>query len=243
MMIFVLESHEGGSTMFPIDKGRLDNQSRLPNAKTQPLTTNSTVFDYVKLALVNLAETVTGLHIYDGAHWASNIDRWQSNLNSDNRTTYKRGTIVFLDLGSQNFKYEPSYTHACIIIAERRNSILVVPCSTKKFGSGYPDIIDATTADGFNRDTGIQSESFRWVSKNRVVSSTGKKVSATILNQLDEVLLSFAPSVRLKIKKLEADAKCLSEDKAALEEENEDLKEKIKALEQKLDSFSVSASK
>ena len=242
-MIFVLESHEGGSTMFPIDKGRLDNQSRLPNAKTQPLTTNSTVFDYVKLALVNLAETVTGLHIYDGAHWASNIDRWQSNLNSDNRTTYKRGTIVFLDLGSQNFKYEPSYTHACIIIAERRNSILVVPCSTKKFGSGYPDIIDATTADGFNRDTGIQSESFRWVSKNRVVSSTGKKVSATILNQLDEVLLSFAPSVRLKIKKLEADVKSLSEDKAALEEENQDLKEKIKALEQKLDSFSVSASK
>lgn len=236
--------------MFPIDRSRLDQQSRLPNAKMQSLTTNSTVFDNVKLALVNLAETVTGLHIYDGAHWASNIDRWQSNLTSDNRTTYKRGTIVFLDLGSQNFKYEPSYTHACIIIAERRNSILVVPCSTKKFGSGYRDIIDATTADGFNRDTGIQSESFRWVSKNRVVSSTGKKVSATILNQLDDVLLSFAPSAGLKIKKLEADVKTLSADKEALEkekesleEEKEEMKKKIKDLEQKLDSFSVSASK
>ena len=236
--------------MFPIDKSRLDHQSRLPNAKTQPLTTNSTVFDNVKLALVNLAETVTGLHIYDGAHWASNIDRWQSNLTSDNRTTYKRGTIVFLDLGSQNFKYEPSYTHACIIIAERRNSILIVPCSTKKYGSGYSDIIDATTADGFNRDTGIQSESFRWVSKNRVVSSTGKKVSPAILDQLDEVLLSFAPSVRLKIKKLEADINTLSADKvslekekATLEAENEDLKKKLKALEQCLDDSSLSASK
>lgn len=229
--------------MFPIDKGRLETQSRQPNAKTQPLTANSTVFDYVKLALVNLAETITGLHIYDGAHWASNIDRWQKNLTSDNRTTYKRGTIVFLDLGSQNFKYEPSYTHACIILAERRNSILVVPCSTKKYQSGYPEIIDATTADGFSRDTGIQSESFRWVSKNRVVSSTGKKVSASILDQLDNVLLSFAPSIKLKITKLEADVQTLTTDKESLEEENEDLKRKIKVLEQQLDSSSASVSK
>ena len=229
--------------MFPIDKGRLETQSRQPNAKTQPLTANSTVFDYVKLALVNLAETITGLHIYDGAHWASNIDRWQKNLTSDNRTTYKRGTIVFLDLGSQNFRYEPSYTHACIILAERRNSILVVPCSTKKYQSGYPEIIDATTADGFSRDTGIQSESFRWVSKNRVVSSTGKKVSASILDQLDNVLLSFAPSIKLKITKLEADVQTLTTDKESLEEENEDLKRKIKVLEQQLDSSSASVSK
>lgn len=229
--------------MFPIDKNRLEIQSRQPNAKTQPLTANSTVFDYVKLAFVNLAETITGLHIYDGAHWASNIDRWQRNLTSDNRTTYKRGTIVFLDLGSQNFKYEPSYTHACIILAERRNSILVVPCSTKKYNSGYPEIIDATTADGFNRDTGIQSESFRWVSKNRVVSSTGKKVSNSILDQLDNVLLSFAPSINLKITKLEADVQTLTADKESLEEKNNDLKEKIKLLEQQLDQVSASVSK
>ena len=229
--------------MFPIDKSRLETQSRQSNAKTQPLTANSTVFDYVKLALVNLAETITGLHIYDGAHWASNIDRWQKNLTSDNRTTYKRGTIVFLNLGSQNFKYEPSYTHACIILAERRNSILVVPCSTKKYQSGYPEIIDATTADGFSRDTGIQSESFRWVSKNRVVSSTGKKVSASILDQLDNVLLSFAPSIKLKITKLEADVQTLTTDKESLEEENEDLKRKIKVLEQQLDSSSTPVSK
>ena len=228
--------------MFPIDKSRLETQSRQPNAKTQPRTANSTVFDYVKLALVNLAETITGLHIYDGAHWASNIDRWQKNLTADNRTTYKRGTIVFLDLGSQNFKYEPSYTHACIILAERRNSILVVPCSTKKYHSGYPEIIDATTADGFSRDTGIQSESFRWVSKNRVVSSTGKKVSAPILDRMDNVLLSFAPSIKLRIKKLEEDVRSLSEDKASLEKENDDLKRKLKVLEQ-LDSSSASVSK
>lgn len=221
--------------MFPIDKNRLDSESRLPNAKSHPLTSNNTVFDNVKLAFVNLIDTITGLHIYDAAHWACNVDRWQKNLTVDNQTTYKRGTIVFLDLGSQNFKYEPSYTHACVVLANRRNSILVVPCSTKKYNSHYPDIIDATPSDGFSRHTGIQSESFRWVSKNRVVSSTGKQVSATILDKLDNVLISFAPSNKKRIAKLESDIKTLTEDNETLKKEKEVLEEKIKALEAKAD--------
>ena len=81
------------------------------------------------------------------------------------------------------------------------------------------------------------------MSKNRVVSSTGKKVSASILDQLDNVLLSFAPSIRLKITKLEADVQTLTTDKESLEEENEDLKRKIKVLEQQLDSSSTPVSK
>ena len=217
--------------MFSIDRSRLDVESRQPNAKTHSLTSNNTVFDNVKLALVNLVETITGLHIYDAAHWACNIDRWQRNLSSDNYTTYKRGSIVFLDLGSQNFKHEPSYTHACIVLANRRTSILIVPCSTKKYNSGYPDIIDATPADGFNHPTGIQSESFRWVSKNRVVSSTGKQVSATILDQLDNVLTSFAPSNKVKIAKLESDIQTLTKSNETLRTENENLRLKLKKLE------------
>ena len=105
-----------------------------------------------------------------------------------------------MDLGAQNFSHEPSYTHACVILANRYDSILVVPCSTKQYGTNHSGIIDATPADGFLRNTGIQSENFRWVSKNRVVSLTGRKVSSDVLNKLDAALLSFAPSVRNQIK-------------------------------------------
>lgn len=221
----------GVGSVFSIDKARLESESRLPDAKSLPVNANGTVFDNVKLAFVNLVETIAGLHVYDAAHWACNIDRWQKNLASDNRTTYKRGTIVFLDLGSQNFKFEPSYTHACVVLADRRSSILVVPCSTKKYNSHYSDIINATPEDGFSRHTGIQSESFRWVSKNRVVSSTGKQVSARILDQLDAVLVSFAPSNKKRIRAMEEEIKTLRADKEALELRNRELESALKRME------------
>lgn len=52
------------------------------------------------------------------------------------------------------------------------------------------------------KNTGVQSECFRWVNKNRIVSKTGKKVSPTILDQLDRVLLSFAPSHKKEVQQL-----------------------------------------
>ena len=186
--------------MFPINRSQLDQEAAKSGAKQQPVRNNSLVFDAVKLTFLNLVETISNLATYNAVHWSTNVDRWHKNLSSSNTTTYKRGDIVFLDLGAQNFIHEPSYTHACIVLANKYDSILVVPCSTKQYGTGHPGIIDATPADGFVKNTGVQSFNFRWVSKNRVVSRTGKKVSSQILNQLDAVLVSFAPSIENSIK-------------------------------------------
>lgn len=186
--------------MFSINRNSLQQEASQTNAKQEPVRNNQTVFDAVKLSFANLIDSIAGLATYNAAHWACNIDRWHNNLNTNNTVTYKRGDIIFLDLGAQNFSHEPSYTHACIVLADRYDSILVVPCSTKQYGTNHTGIIDATSADGFLRNTGIQSESFRWVSKNRVVSKTGNKVSPAVLNKLDQVLLSFAPSVKNQIK-------------------------------------------
>lgn len=205
--------------MFRINRGQVEAESKTATAKSDPLRSNAKVFDAVKLVFLNLADEITRLPVYHAAHWTCNVDRWIDNLQSENRTTYHRGEIVFLDLGAQNFKYEPSYTHACVVLVDRRNSILIVPCSTKKYGSGYRDIIDATPADGFMRNTGIQSESFRWVNKNRVVSKTGKRVSSDVLEKLDRVLLSFAPTHKREIAKLKAEIEALQSKMDALEAE------------------------
>lgn len=204
--------------MFRINRTRIEGETRSADAKRQRLHDNSTVLDAVKLLFVNIIDEIMKLPVYNAAHWVCNMDRWIDNLQSDNRTTYQRGEIVFLDLGAQNFKYEPSYTHACIVLANRSKSILIVPCSTKKFQSGYRDIIDATPANGFMRNTGIQSESFRWVNKNRVVSRTGKRVSSDILDRLDHVRVSFAPSHSREISRLNGEIQRLNQKIAGLEE-------------------------
>ena len=203
--------------MFKINRGQIESESKKATAKSDDLRSNVKVFDAVKLIFLNLADEITRLPVYNAAHWTCNVDRWIDNLQSENSTTYRRGEIVFLDLGAQNFKYEPSYTHACIVLADRKNSILIVPCSTKKYGSGYRDIIDATPADGFMRNTGIQSESFRWVNKNRVVSQTGKHVSSDVLEKLDQVILSFAPAHKREVARLKAEIKTLKSKIDALE--------------------------
>lgn len=216
--------------MFSINRTSLHNEANQTNAKQQPVRSNQIVFDAVKLSFANLIDSIAGLATYNAAHWACNIDRWHNNLNTNNTVTYKRGDIIFLDLGAQNFSHEPSYTHACIVLADRYDSILVVPCSTKQYGTNHTGIIDATSADGFLRNTGIQSESFRWVSKNRVVSNTGNKVSPTVLDKLDQVLLSFAPSVKKQIKQKDILISDQKEQISSLQEQISSLQEQLKNL-------------
>lgn len=185
--------------MFSINTNELEQQSRLLNSKINLARNNPVVFDSLKLCFVNYIDIVTKWPVYNTSHWINNVDRWRNNLNYTNYRKFKRGDIVYVDLGAQNFGHEPSYSHICVVLKNNFDSILVVPCSTKQFGKGRPGVIDATTADGFLRDTGIQTECFRWISKNRVISHTRNKVTNAILEQIDKALLSLAPSIVLKI--------------------------------------------
>ena len=216
--------------MFPVNIPSLQNEANRAEAKNQSVRTNQTVFSALKLSIVNLVDTVTEIAIYNAVHWIGNIDRWLRNQSSANTTTYKRGDIVFLDLGAQNFKHEPSYTHACIVLANRFDSILIVPCSTKQYGTGHQGIIDATPRDGFVKNTGIQTENFRWVSKNRVVSNTGNKVSSDVLNKLDAVLLSFSPATKNLIAQKDAKIKNQQEEIESLKNQLESANAEIAKL-------------
>lgn len=217
--------------MFTIDHKLLENEAKQSNAKKHFVRENQTVFDAVKLSFCNLIDNITNLATYNAVHWACCVDRWNRNINHYNTTTYKRGDLVFLDLGAQNFKHEPSYNHACIVLANRFDSILIVPCSTKQYGTKNKGIIDATTKDGFIRNTGIQSENFRWVSKNRVVSKTGKKVSPSVLNELDNVLLSFAPSIKNLLNQKDSLIESQKEQIRLLQSEIEKLSDKENTFE------------
>jgi len=107
------------------------------------------------------------------------------------------------------------------------DSILIAPCSSKKYGKGFPEIVDATSADGFSSNTGIQTYSMRWVSKNRVLSIIGKTSSA-ILDKVDEKMLKLIPGHYKKLSEKEQQMHALNNHIIALEKEISELKAKIK---------------
>ena len=208
--------------MFRINRTDLENISKSANSKIDQGNSNSRVFDLFKLTVCNIVEKMSALSIYDMCHWIIHIERWINNQNYHNTRNYGRGTIVNLDLGAQNFLYEPSYTHPCIILHEKRDTILVVPCSSKKYGKGYIDIIDATSADGFSVCTGVQVHSFRWVHKNRIISPVGR-VDSNLLDKIDSEMLKLIPSYKLEITKLLSEIDNMQQEIYELKKEISDL--------------------
>lgn len=189
--------------MFKINRNNMETEAKQQNSKSIKANTNDTVYDSFKLSISNVIDALKDLSIYDMAHWINNIDRWIKNQNHENTQTYSRGRIVYLDLGAQNFRYEPSYTHPAIIIAENKNMVLIVPCSSKKYGKGLPGIIDATSADGFSSNTGVQVDCLRWVHKNRIISAVGR-AKGTILDKIDRHILDMTPTYKKEIAALNA---------------------------------------
>lgn len=202
--------------MFKINRKTIEDTAKTANAKIDKGNSDTDVFDTFKLAVCNIIEIQSALSKYDMCSWIAYADRWINNQSSENTRSYGRGSIVYADLGAQNFRYEPSYSHPCIILKEKRNTVLVVPCSSKKYGKGYSDIIDASTADGFSVNTGVQVHSFRWVHKNRIISAAGR-VSSGLLDKIDTEMLKLIPTHKLEVNKLNAQI-------ANLQQEIEELK-------------------
>lgn len=219
--------------MFRIDRNKMDNNSKLSNSKSMPGKNNNDSFNSFKYTIWNLIDKVGEFTIYEMSHWVSNMDRWLSNRNYTHASTYRRGDILFIDLGATNFKFEPSFKHPCIVLKNTPSSLLIVPCSSKKFGKGYHDIIDAyASVDGFAENTGIQIHCFRWVHKNRVISKVGK-VSPRILDEINKYMLKLIPSY----KKEKAKFKSESERNKILEEELTKSKLEIEQLKEELAKF------
>lgn len=219
--------------MFRIDKNKMDSNSKLPDAKSTPGKNNTDSYHSFKSTIWNLIDKVGEFTIYEMSHWVSNMDRWLSNRNYTHGKTYNRGDILFIDLGATNFKFEPSFKHPCIVLKNTPNSLLIVPCSSKKFGLGYHDIIDAyAPVDGFEQNTGIQIYCFRWVHKNRVISKVGK-VSPRVLDEINKQMLKLIPSYKRERARFKAE----SERNLILEEELSKSQLEIKQLKEELAQF------
>lgn len=219
--------------MFKINRTSMESAAKSANAKIDKGSSNSDVFDIFKLSICNIIEIQSELSKYDMCHWINYIDRWISNNARNNSISYGRGTIVNVDLGAQNYKHEPSYLHPCIILCESKYSALVVPCSSKQYGKGYIGVIDAEVSDGFSVKTGVQMQAYRWIHKNRIISSVGH-INGNLLNKIDKEMLSIIPSYKLEIAKLNAD---IAQKQAEIDKLQNDIENLNKKLAERQDTY------
>ena len=215
--------------MISINRTQVDNLSKQLDSKRTAGKNDAALYPIFAHSLINTNDVLKEFTTYEMAHWTNNTDRWLSNRATANTTGYARGTIIFADLGATNFKYEPSFTHPCVVLDQNRNFILVVPCSSKKYGKGYPEIVDATPADGFSCNTGIQTNGLRWISKNRVISTTGT-TSTRILNCVDALILNSVPLHKMQLIEKDKEIETMKNERAALETQKEELEATIKNL-------------
>ena len=215
--------------MISINRTQVDNLSKQLDSKRTAGKNDTALYPIFAHSLINTNDVLKEFTTYEMAHWTNNTDRWLSNRATVNTTGYARGTIIFADLGATNFKYEPSFTHPCVVLEQNRNFILVVPCSSKKYGKGYPEIVDATPADGFSCNTGIQTDGLRWISKNRVISTIGT-TSTRILNCVDTLILKSVPLHKKQLIEKDKEIETMKNERAALETQKEELEATIKNL-------------
>lgn len=102
--------------------------------------------------------------------------------------SYYRGDIVMIDFGCMNFGYEFNFLHPAVVLSQTQYHVLVAPCSSRKYGKGYPDVLDAETSDGFVKKTGIILDGIRCCSKTRIDKKIGE-ASEALLDKIEDYFL------------------------------------------------------
>ena len=99
-----------------------------------------------------------------------------------------RGSILLVDCGFDNFGYEFSYIHPCVVLAQTHYNIYIAPCSSKKYNTNHPEILNVDSSDGFSCNTAIIMNAIRWCAKDRAVAILGT-TTKKVLDDIETYLL------------------------------------------------------
>ena len=188
------------------------------------------------------------------AGMSTSMNNFYSKSKKRSKSAYPEGTIVMTDLGL-GYGYELAFKHPAVVLHDDNElTLIVVPCSSGKFGKGWP-IVDGDTTDGFARNTGCAIDSVRSIQKVRIYQSLGR-VTPAFLNKLRvsyliwynpemiyllgietetvDMLLEEKKQERYYFDLLKNELDASHRKMENLENENQELKQNIKMLEQKL---------
>ncbi|MBL0388860.1 type II toxin-antitoxin system PemK/MazF family toxin [Tumebacillus sp. ITR2] len=87
----------------------------------------------------------------------------------ENHTRYKRGRLIYADLGAYNIGSETSYRHPCLLIHEGRNWALIAPMTSKKYGDPIPLHYDLPTHYPLDAPSTLQLDAIKVIDKRRIL--------------------------------------------------------------------------
>jgi len=145
-------------------------------------------------------------------NWILEKNRW---LKNENKTlpqgfyNYARGDIIKnLDFGTSNFGTEHRYPHPAVVIYDcREDWVVVAPITAAHHDKNSGQVIVHPPFDVlvrkqirrpadtnefyFTKDSVIQLDQLRRVSKHRSIDATRYKLRPDVLNQIDNILLKY----------------------------------------------------
>lgn len=211
-------------------------------AMLQFFYSQNNIFKYIK----------ANFYVYELALWIKSKTNYIERKNSKNTTNYSPRNILYIDLG-HNIGSELSYEHVCIVIKAEYDKLFVVPCSSSRVNRAinpktnnlFPEYILGETTDGFSKKTVLLINEAKWLSKNRVISNTGKSISKTLFKTIYDETFNyiFKPKQRQieVLEKIKNEQKNiindLTKDNLLKEKEIEVLKTELKELKENLENL------
>jgi mRNA-degrading endonuclease toxin of MazEF toxin-antitoxin module len=226
--------------VFRINQTTVNQEIGRTTAKSTRGSQEPVVNEEFKKMTWNVIDEVGHWDVYNMGQWVKNIDRWSSTKGKTYTTRYHRGDILMVDFGSVNYGFEFSYEHPCVVLVERKHHLLVVPGSTKKYNSPFPEYYDVTPSDGFARNTGILLEQMRWIHKNRVVTNTGRTASQQALDAIEEFILSYVELHKTRIADKNQEIRRMRARDFNLNQQNEQQSTELQQLQQDYDQLESS---
>lgn len=179
--------------MNKINRKEVENLGRIREGKYDVGLDNQKLSTYFDQSLEELKIYCKNASSFELSQMINHIDHWvKDDRINPYYENYEVGSILYCDFGAMNFGFELSFPHPCVVLAQRKAFMLVAPCSTKKYGHNFDDILDGTIEDGFQQNTGIIVDNVRWISKGRVIARMGK-VHDDFLRKLIRATVSFLP--------------------------------------------------
>lgn len=216
-----------------IDKTKIEPLVKNNKNKGIPASSFANLIKELKMFILDLYSVLKNFSVYDLAQWLLCTNNWIQNYKTSKNIPCKRGDIIMVDLGSNNFGHEASYAHPCVVLFQQKDFLIVLPGSTGKYKNKSSFNFDCI--EGFAHPSGIQLDQVRYISKSRITTGVLGNVGTSTLNYIDSFIFkNYCGGIEFQVENMVNEIIQIYQNKLKIKDtEIEDLKNRLDKLDSK----------